>query len=191
MKTKDKIIKYIQKNGAVSGKEISGHIGITRQAINKHIKELLQSGLILKSGITRGAQYYIPQKPSQIRKSESLKRTYLLKNLAEDEVFNEFSILMNLSKNLTKNAFEIVRYVFNEILNNAIEHSQSDKCTISIIFDDYYLSFTIRDSGIGIFYSIAKKFKLPDEIAALGELVKGKRTTMPDKHTGEGVFFTS
>ncbi|GAG79718.1 unnamed protein product, partial [marine sediment metagenome] len=126
MKTKDKIIKYIQKHGAVSGKEISEHIGITRQAINKHIKKLLQSGLILKSGITRGAQYYIPQKPSQIRKSESLKRTYLLKNLAEDEVFNEFSILMNLSKNLTKNAFEIVRYVFNEILNNAIEHSQSD-----------------------------------------------------------------
>jgi hypothetical protein len=32
---------------------------------------------------------------------------------------------------------------------------------------------------------------LPDENSAIGELIKGKTTTMREKHTGEGIFFTS
>ena len=42
-----------------------------------------------------------------------------------------------------------------------------------------------------LFQSIFKKFDLPDENAAVGELIKGKTTTMAEKHSGEGIFFTS
>lgn len=87
---------------------------------------------------------------------ESLKRTYLLQNLEEDIVFNEVSMLLNLSKRLTKKAYEIIRYSFTEILNNTIEHSYSEKCSIKIALDNFNCSFTIRDFGIGIFHSIAK-----------------------------------
>ena len=32
---------------------------------------------------------------------------------------------------------------------------------------------------------------LPDLFASIQELTKGKRTTAPDRHTGEGIFFSS
>ncbi len=42
MDTKGKILAFIRNHEHVSGKEIAEHIGITRQAINKHIIELIK-----------------------------------------------------------------------------------------------------------------------------------------------------
>ena len=56
---------------------------------------------------------------------------------------------------------------------------------------DHDLHFQVRDYGIGIFHSIFTKFGLQDENAAVGELLKGKATTMSERHSGEGIFFTS
>ena len=36
-----------------------------------------------------------------------------------------------------------------------------------------------------------EKLDLDDDFAAIQELSKGKQTTAPDRHTGEGIFFTS
>jgi len=49
----------------------------------------------------------------------------------------------------------------------------------------------VCDSGIGIFRKIKEACQLDDERAAILELVKGKFTTDPERHTGEGIFFTS
>ena len=53
------------------------------------------------------------------------------------------------------------------------------------------ISFSVKDGGIGAFHSIAEKFGLQDEHAAMIELIKGKTTTMPEAHSGEGIFFVS
>ena len=84
-----------------------------------------------------------------------------------------------------------MHYAFTEILNNAIDHSISDRCKIEVRLDATKLTFTIRDIGIGVFSSIAEKFDLQDEHAALIELIKGKTTTQPHAHSGEGIFFVS
>lgn len=48
----------------------------------------------------------------------------------------------------------------------------------------------IRDDGEGIFKKLTRLCNLPDERQALIELSKGKLTTDPDNHSGEGIFFT-
>ena len=40
-------------------------------------------------------------------------------------------------------------------------------------------------------FHIQKKRKLKNENEAIQDLIKGKQTTMPERHTGEGIFFTS
>ena len=45
--------------------------------------------------------------------------------------------------------------------------------------------------GIGIFNKIKNEKNLLDERHAVLELIKGKLTTDPTRHTGEGIFFTS
>jgi hypothetical protein len=49
----------------------------------------------------------------------------------------------------------------------------------------------ICDNGIGIFKKIQLALTLLDERHAVFELAKGKLTTDPKHHTGEGIFFTS
>jgi STAS-like domain of unknown function (DUF4325) len=49
----------------------------------------------------------------------------------------------------------------------------------------------MMDNGIGIFKKIQTEMGLLDERHAILELSKGKLTTDPKNHTGEGIFFTS
>jgi hypothetical protein len=49
----------------------------------------------------------------------------------------------------------------------------------------------VLDDGIGIFRKIKAAFSLEDETQAILELSKGKLTTDPDRHSGQGIFFTS
>ena len=191
MDTQDKLLKYLKEKGSASGTELSDFLGISRQAVNRHIKKLVQIGQVIKEGTTKGTLYKIASPGKKIKLLKRFRKTYFLQGLEEHTVFKEVDLLLNLRKYLKNNVYHIIHYAFTEILNNAIEHSQSEKCFVEITLDQYRCSFEIRDYGIGIFYSIFTKFELPDENAAIGELIKGKTTTMQEKHTGEGVFFTS
>ncbi len=188
MNQKDKILKLLKRKKSVSGRELSEFLSISRQALNKHLKVLIQKGLVVKDGKTRGAAYSLAGK---IKPAKRFRKKYVLKGLEEHKAFNEVALHHNFRKNLSDNVFHIVNYVFSEILNNAIEHSRSKICGIEIVLDQYNCAFTIRDYGIGIFYSIYTKFDLSDETSAIGELIKGKTTTMRERHSGEGVFFSS
>lgn len=77
------------------------------------------------------------------------------------------------------------------MINNVVDHSEGSVLRIAIIED--YVSFQIRiiDNGIGIFKKIADGFNLRSINDAILELDKGKCTTDPERHTGEGVFFSS
>ena len=85
----------------------------------------------------------------------------------------------------------IMRYAFTEMLNNAIEHSGGSRAHIAWWDDGEELSFEIRDDGRGVFSHVRDRLGLEDHFAAIQELSKGKTTTMPREHTGEGIFFTS
>lgn len=49
----------------------------------------------------------------------------------------------------------------------------------------------IRDEGRGAFTHLRRELGLPDAIAAVQEVSKGKVTTDPQHHSGEGIFFSS
>lgn len=188
METKDRIFQYIKQNKRVTGKELSALLHISRQALNRHLKQLIQKGVVAKEGTTRGAHYVLPGKGcAPVRFS----KRYAIRGLEEHGVWDEIVLSLRLRKHLNKNVFHIVQYAFSEMLNNAIEHSNSKACHVTCSVAQYNCSFTVRDFGIGIFHSIYSKLDLPDEIAAVGALIKGKTTTQKEKHTGEGVFFTS
>jgi anti-sigma regulatory factor (Ser/Thr protein kinase) len=112
------------------------------------------------------------------------------RGLDESAVYEHIAISLTLSQ-LADSVESIVHYAFTEILNNAIDHSMSERCTVEVRLDATKISFTVRDSGIGVFYSIADKFDLQNEHDAMIELIKGKTTTQPRAHSGEGIFFVS
>jgi biotin operon repressor/anti-sigma regulatory factor (Ser/Thr protein kinase) len=189
--TKQKLLAFAKKKRRFTGVELAEHLGISRQAVNKILKPLVQEGVILKLGATRGANYRIAAARNVEPIRSRFRKVYPLKNLEEERVFQECSTTLNLRRTLSKNAFENVHYAFTEIVNNAIDHSRSRKCVVEAEIDSYRFLFQVRDFGIGIFKSISDKYRLLNEAEAIGQLIKGKTTTMREKHTGEGIFFTS
>ena len=191
MNTKDKILEHLKKKVTATGAELAQALGITRQALNKHMKELIRNGQVVKEGSTRAAIYRYANRKRQIPAQRRFTKRYPIKGLEEDQVFHQLALVLNLNRELSKHVAEIAHYAFTEMLNNAIEHSCSEECVVAVSLDPYDFRFQIRDFGIGLFYSIFKKFGLPDENGALGELIKGKTTTMAERHSGKGIFFTS
>ncbi|MBS3763563.1 MAG: DUF4325 domain-containing protein [Planctomycetes bacterium] len=188
MNTRETILDLIREKGPLSGADLADLLGITRQAVNKHVRELRQQEKVVKDGVTKGAVYRIADStPPAVTK----EKQYKLSGLQEDEVFEEFELIMNLEKSLSAEALQVVRYAFTEMLNNAIEHAESEFCDVEMGLGPVELHFRIRDRGIGLFRSVQEKFRLRDETDALRELMKGKATTKPEGHTGEGIFFTS
>ena len=191
MGTKEKILQFITANKSASGPELTMNFGISKQAVNKHIKALVQEQKIVKKGVTKGSIYILASETKTAPALPKINETLQLNNLEEHEVFKNIVLRTNLKNLVSEQTFTILRYAFTELLNNSIDHSSSQTCSLQIALDQYDVNFTIRDYGIGIFQSISSKFGLNDEQEALGELLKGKKTTMSERHSGEGVFFSS
>jgi hypothetical protein len=76
------------------------------------------------------------------------------------------------------------------MLNNAIEHSRSKWIYVKTYLEKPMICFEVTDLGIGVYNNLMRKYKVGTELDAIQELLKGKRTTAPKKHSGEGIFFT-
>ena len=195
MKTEDKIIKLLKEKMFISSTEIAKILGISRQAVNKHMKKLIEQGVVERYGHTRGALYSFVGMGNAKKKRKKivrkLKKEFETDEIEEDIVFLQFDKNLGLRKYIRPNIYEIFSYAFTEMLNNIIDHSKSPVCRVEVCFSHNDISFKMRDFGIGIFNNIKKIFKLSDEYESVIEITKGKRTTMPESHSGEGIFFTS
>jgi len=185
--TQQAILDYIENNGSATGPELADFLGVTRQAVSPHLRRLLADSKIVKTGSTRAARYFPFESAAPAR---TLKRNLAVRGLDESAVYGQVAVSLTLSQ-LPDSVESIVHYAFTEVLNNAIDHSMSERCTVEVRLDATKITFAVRDTGIGAFYSIAEKFRLQNEHDAMIELIKGKTTTQPHAHSGEGIFFVS
>jgi anti-sigma regulatory factor (Ser/Thr protein kinase) len=181
----DEIIRSITRDVVKHPRDLTRHyaerFGISRAAVSRYIQKLETEGWIARSGPSTHPVF----SPGYKRRIAGL---YELKGLEEHVVWEEdFKPYLNLSSNLQN----IVSHGFTEMVNNAIDHSAGKSVFIWSEQNENKFSLIISDDGVGIFAKITTALELPDMRQALFELSKGKLTTDPSKHSGEGVFFTS
>jgi anti-sigma regulatory factor (Ser/Thr protein kinase) len=121
--------------------------------------------------------------------AEHVRHLQVSPRLAEHDVWEEFA--RPLLADLPQNVARICEYGFTEMLNNVIDHSESRTADVVITREADAVQIAVSDEGVGIFNKIRRAFDLPDDRTAVLELAKGKLTTDPKRHTGEGVFFTA
>lgn len=160
---------------------IQEEFGLSRTAASSHLKWLTSQGFLSSSGKTRATQYHLGDK-------RYYEESFTLDGAAEHDVYNTFSFVFEHCK---KNVVDICYYGITEMVNNAIDHSSGESVAIEAYCDTKTIEVEIFDNGIGIFQHIARELALSDPREAILELHKGKLTTDPDHHTGEGIFFTS
>lgn len=193
MDTRSRILKTLRSRDSLSGAQIAALLGLSRQAAHRHLVRLMDERLLSRTGRTRGVLYRLPGRrgKASARPPEPFHRKYRIDGLVEDAVLANVAMRLALRRSLSAAAYEIFAYAFTEMLNNAIEHSHSRTCTVDITLADREVRAQIRDQGVGVFTSVAERHNLAEEEAAIGELLKGKATSMPERHAGEGIFFTS
>jgi anti-sigma regulatory factor (Ser/Thr protein kinase) len=109
--------------------------------------------------------------------------------LEEDQVW--CVTVLPLLKGLPANNIDVWQYCVTEMVNNAIDHSEGSRLTVVVRRLPSNTRVLVLDDGIGVFRKIKAAFNLEDETQAILELSKGKLTTDPDRHSGQGIFFTS
>lgn len=194
MNIKNKILEKINKKGKLKSSEIVKKTGFSREYINRHFQELRSEGKIVLIGKGRGSYYVLSDSKSIISVKKNVLRFNAFlknKNLTESDVLQRINLETGIFLGISQNLKRILEYSFLEMLNNAIEHSQSKNIRMFMVRINDSISFFIKDFGIGIFNNLQKKKKLKTKIEAIQHLLKGKQTTMPEKHSGQGIFFTS
>lgn len=160
----------------------AAQFGITRQAVNKRLRGLVARGVVAATGSTRARKYTLVVTQSE--------KTYPISpELEEDEVWREL-VRPGLEGTLP-NVIGICQYGFTEMVNNAIDHSEGRWVRCIVASSANTVELRVHDDGVGILHKLKETLNLEDERHAVLELSKGKLTTDPARHTGEGIFFTS
>lgn len=177
------IIDNVQKHPADISRVASVHFGISRQAVSRHLRLMVKEGVLFAEGETRGRRY-------RLQYLTEWRHTYALHDApAEHEVWR--SDVLPVLGEVPENIRDIWQYGFTEMFNNVLDHSDGESVTVMLRRTAAATEMVISDDGVGIFRKIQAALGLDDERHSVLELAKGKLTTDPENHTGEGIFFTS
>lgn len=183
----ERIRQFILENVAAHPEAIvrltAKRFSISRQAVNLHVQRLIEQRVLAAEGHTRNRSY-------RLQATARWEQVYPLKpGVAEDQVWRN-DVAPQLAK-LPDNVLDLWHYGFTEMFNNALDHSQGRRITVSQEMSALTTELIISDDGEGIFRRIQRLLQLEDERHAVLELAKGKLTTDPANHTGEGIYFSS
>jgi len=169
--------------------EVARELGVSAS----YVRKLANAG-VLPHRLTRGGHRLFDLAETRAAFDRRHQRTVALElpidGLEEHTVWDRLQAEAP-ARGATKEAIDIARYAFTELLNNAIDHSGGTTVTVRWEPGAELIRAEIGDNGIGAFERIRGDRGLPDHRSALAELTKGKVTTQPNRHTGEGLFFTS
>lgn len=183
MSISDFIIDAAAKHTTDLVKVVSKKFDINRQAAFKHVMKEVRRGTIIKTGRTRGTRYSLPD-ANDISFSITLNP-----GVSEEDVWNKHVKQRLLA--LPENVFGICKYGFSEMFNNVIDHSEGRRASCTIQFQGGKIKLYVRDDGIGVFRKIERELQLGSIREAILHLSKGKLTTDKERHSGQGIFFTS
>ena len=175
------ILEKVARNDDSISRSVSENYGINQNTAHTYINELIDEGVIRK--IKRGQYELIPAEYEY--QFDRGKGDF-------DHDMNAYTnyILPHLSA-VEKNVEQIWAYVFGEMTNNVMDHSEAKNVKIRVIQDYMKTRVLLIDDGVGIFRKIKEYFNFDSLDDAICELFKGKLTTDSSRHSGEGIFFSS
>jgi anti-sigma regulatory factor (Ser/Thr protein kinase) len=166
--------------GHVTSGQVAREAKVSRQAAHYHLRRLADAGRLRRIGAGRGSRYVL---------AVDFHRAYSLEGLREDAAWGEVRQEVKSVAEAPPIAAKALRFAFTEMVNNAIEHSGGTTVEVDVASAPRFF-FRVADDGVGVFRHFGSRFGLED-VAAAFELTKGKRTTDPEHHSGQGIFFTS
>lgn len=157
-------------------------LGISRQASSGRLRRAVAAGLLEREGTGAGVRYTLAT-------TAEAHHEFTREGLSEDRVWQQ--LVAPLVADLPANVRDIWHYGMTEMINNAVDHSGAGQVLVGVRRNALCTQGWVVDDGEGIFLKIQRALDLYDPREAILELAKGKFSTDPDNHSGEGIFFSS
>ena len=158
---------------------VSRQTGLSRQALNKRVAALVAEGTLEATGATRARTY----------RWRPVVRVAVTPDLTEDSIWKHH--LAPRLVDVAPNVREILQFGATEMINNVIDHSDGSELIVFLRPLESEVELQVQDDGEGLIQKLVRECSFEDARQALLELSKGKLTTDPTRHSGEGIFFTS
>lgn len=174
----------LTKADAVRAGELAAKAHISRQAAQRHLARAVAEGRLVAEGAGRATRYVAAAGPiAHFRWPRAI--------LDESRAWDEVRARVPAVAALSGNALSVMQYAFTELVNNAVDHSGAADVEVLVETGRGRLAIEVVDRGCGAFDSVRRFLQLGSNLEALQELSKGKVTSRPDRHAGEGLFFVS
>jgi len=152
-------------------------LGFSRRRARKLLAALESAQWLERSGSVRKPVY----RPGRLRE---VVASYPIEGLQEDLPWSrDFAPSLDLPAPVAR----LAQHAFTELLNNAIDHSGGQTVTVSVRQTATQLQLLVSDDGCGLFEQVERCFAIDDPRLAMLELGKGKLSSQPDRHCGQGL----
>jgi anti-sigma regulatory factor (Ser/Thr protein kinase) len=152
-------------------------LGFSRRRARKLLTALEAAQWLERSGSVRKPVF----RPGRLRQ---VVASYPIEGLQEDLPWSrDFAPCLDLPAPVAR----LAQHAFTELLNNAIDHSGGRAVTVSVRQTATQLQLLVSDDGCGLFERIERSFAIDDPRLAMLELGKGKLSSQPDRHCGQGL----
>lgn len=160
---------------------VANTFNVTRRTANLWLASMVAQGFLRATGTTH-KQYSI---------GPNVELSFFVPAARLDENQLWLDRILPWLSDIPDNVVRICHHGFTEMVNNACDHSEGQKLWIRLRVDALSVEMIVDDDGVGIFNKVQRALNLPDPRLSLLELAKGRFTTDPKNHSGEGIFFSS
>jgi anti-sigma regulatory factor (Ser/Thr protein kinase) len=178
------VSEILRSRGSFHTSQVAEKAGLSRQMAHKYLSRLVAEGTLVREGRGRGARY---------RSSDTRIRVFRMpvQGATEDEIWRSVETETRTMLSLSENDQRLLYYAATELINNVIDHSGATEVQVTVAREPERVILEVLDEGVGAFEHVRRRLGLPDALSAIEELSKGRVTTDPARHTGEGLFFVS
>jgi len=178
----DHVRTLVDRRGTISNREVVAALGVSPATAHRVLQALVVGGVLERQGKGRAAQYRLRR----------LRYRFRRRGLDENEAWRRIADGIGRIRPLGTGEMQSLQYASTEILNNAVDHSGGRTVEVSVAFAGRGTTVaTVSDDGIGVFRRIRRDFGFASPHEAILHLEKGKLTSDPARHSGEGLFFSS
>lgn len=160
---------------------VAARLELPRRRVPALLRRLASAQWLRREGTPRRPHW----RPGPLRQ---VVQRYALQGLMEDRPWRrDFAPYFALPAPVQRMA----QHAFTELVNNAIDHSEGTQVTVSMRQTPAQLQLLVSDDGCGLFRRIEESFDITEPAFAMLELAKGRLTSQPGRHCGQGLVVTS
>ncbi len=178
----DRVRRLVDRRGELQNRDVVRAMHVSPATAHRLLQALVTGGVLERHGKGRAARYAL----------RTVRRRFRRAGLDEQKTWEAVAAEIARIRPLDPDARRTLGYAASEILNNAADHSGGRTVEVTVRFERGGSTVVVvRDDGVGVFRRVCKDFGFATPHDAIVQLEKGKLTSDPTRHSGEGLFFSS